>query len=93
MSPISRAEQLRYICEGRVREAVAKHLHGDWARRLELFDLPRADFDAWADSVTTLPERIHTNSATTYDGIYLVREGDRWKVRISAIMIAPIGST
>jgi hypothetical protein len=80
MSPLSQPDQLRYITEGRVEDAVAKHAGGDWSRRNELFDLPRAVFDAWVDSEASLPtQRVHLEPAT-FDGIYLIQDGISWTV-------------
>src|SRR5690349_8669843 len=78
MSRINHPEQLRYITEGRVRDAVAEYLSGDWSRRGELFDLPRSIFDDWVDSLEGLPgQRIHLERAT-FDGIYVVRDSEDW---------------
>ncbi len=36
MSPLSHADQLRYITDGRIVEAVDLHLQGDWSQRTRL---------------------------------------------------------
>jgi hypothetical protein len=80
MSPLSHTDQLRYIVDGRVREAVELHAQGDWSRRHELFDLPRSVFDDWVDSVAGLPtQHVHLES-NTFDGIYLVQDSNHWLV-------------
>jgi hypothetical protein len=70
-------EQLQVITEGRIQEAVHKHLNGDWPRRNELFTISRADFDAWADSIGLPHGRVH-DTVHTWDGIYVVQERGRW---------------
>jgi len=80
MSLLSHAEQLLYITEGKVQEAVNRHARGDWSRRNELFDMPRSVFDNWVDTLARLPTmRIHLE-AGTLDGIYLIQEADLWTV-------------
>jgi len=80
MSPLSHTDQLRYILEGRVREALELHAQGDWSRRNELFDLPRSVFNDWVDSVASLPSPFMFIGANTFDGIYIVQDSGGWRV-------------
>jgi len=79
MAAMTPDEQLKTITEGRVAEAVQKHLGGDWARRSELFTIPQSMFDGWADSVELPHGRVHCEPHT-WDGIYVVQDRGRYSV-------------
>jgi hypothetical protein len=72
-------EQLQVITDGRIWEAVQKHLGGDWSRRDELFTISRAEFDAWADSIQLPYGRVH-DVLQTWDGVYVLQDRIHWVV-------------
>jgi hypothetical protein len=77
---LTHPEQLQIITSGRIYEAVEEHLAGDWSRRGELFDLPRALFDSWADALDISGHGYIRVGPATFDGIYIVPRGHRWCV-------------
>ena len=78
---MTHAEQLKVITEGRVTQVVQEILGGDWARRNELFTLPQAMFDQWADSIDLPHGRVYSERHT-WDGIYVEHERGRYAVYI-----------
>ncbi|WP_334190840.1 hypothetical protein [Noviherbaspirillum sp.] len=76
MSP---EKQLDIIIRGKVTEAVNAHLDGDWSALQTLFTIPRAMFDAWADSIE-LPYGSVSNRISRTDGVYVLQDAEGWLV-------------
>ena len=80
LETLSPDERLDIVAAHGLWQVVRDHLGGDWSRRQEVVDgISRETFFAWADRQPLPSGRIH-DSAGTFDGIYVLPDGDGWRV-------------